>query len=102
MSVSIFVRKCKILDVWTEIAKNHKKLLNLVWNLKIMGALTSRQNADVEETDVGSNHAYKYPPKSGKCEIQIFLFGWILNDVLCTCVVEMASTKSNKFVISFY
>lgn len=31
-----------------------------------MGALTSRQNADVEETDVGAGHAYKYPPKSGK------------------------------------
>lgn len=31
-----------------------------------MGALTSRQNADVEETDIGSNHAYRYPPKSGK------------------------------------
>ncbi|KAL1132335.1 hypothetical protein AAG570_010291 [Ranatra chinensis] len=30
-----------------------------------MGALTSRQNAGVEEVDVASNHAYKYPPKSG-------------------------------------
>lgn len=31
-----------------------------------MGALTSRQNAGVEEVDIVSNHAYKYPPKSGK------------------------------------
>lgn len=31
-----------------------------------MGALTSRQNAGVEEADVVSNHAYKYPPRSGK------------------------------------
>ena len=30
-----------------------------------MGALTSRQNAGVEEVDIVSNHAYKYPPKSG-------------------------------------
>lgn len=30
-----------------------------------MGALMSRQNAAIEEADVGSNHAYKYPPKSG-------------------------------------
>ncbi|XP_022820218.1 E3 ubiquitin-protein ligase MGRN1 isoform X2 [Spodoptera litura] len=29
-----------------------------------MGALTSRQNAGVEEADVVSNHAYKYPPRS--------------------------------------
>lgn len=31
-----------------------------------MGALTSRQNAAVEETDNTANHAYKYPPRSGK------------------------------------
>ena len=31
-----------------------------------MGALTSRQNNDVEEADIGTNHAYKYPPKTGK------------------------------------
>lgn len=31
-----------------------------------MGALTSRQHAGVEEADVVSNHAYKYPPRSGK------------------------------------
>lgn len=34
-----------------------------------MGALTSRQNAGVEEADVVSNHAYKYPPRSGKWAI---------------------------------
>lgn len=33
-----------------------------------MGALTSRQHAGVEEVDVVSNHAYKYPPRSGKAE----------------------------------
>ena len=32
-----------------------------------MGALvTSRNNAGVEEVDVTSNHAYRYPPKIGK------------------------------------
>lgn len=31
-----------------------------------MGAITSRQNAGVEEVDIGVNHAYRYPPKSGK------------------------------------
>lgn len=31
-----------------------------------MGALTSRQNAGVEEVDIGSNHAYKYPPRCGE------------------------------------
>lgn len=30
-----------------------------------MGSFASRQNAAVEETDVSSNHAYKYPPRSG-------------------------------------
>lgn len=30
-----------------------------------MGALASRQHAGVEEADVVSNHAYKYPPRSG-------------------------------------
>ncbi|XP_065347717.1 probable E3 ubiquitin-protein ligase MGRN1 [Cloeon dipterum] len=30
-----------------------------------MGSLASRQNAGVEEVDVSSNHAYKYPPRSG-------------------------------------
>lgn len=37
-----------------------------------MGALTSRQNAGVEEVDVASNHAYKYPPKSGSLFIPLF------------------------------
>lgn len=31
-----------------------------------MGALTSRPNEAVEETDIGSNHLYRYPPKMGK------------------------------------
>ena len=31
-----------------------------------MGSLISRQNEGVEEVDVASNHAYKYPPRSGK------------------------------------
>jgi hypothetical protein len=30
-----------------------------------MGSLASRQHAGVEEVDVVSNHAYKYPPRSG-------------------------------------
>lgn len=37
-----------------------------------MGALTSRQNAGVEEADVVSNHAYKYPPRSGKCVLLLY------------------------------
>lgn len=39
-----------------------------------MGALSSRQNADVEETDITANHAYRYPPKSGEC----FFFSGVL------------------------
>lgn len=31
----------------------------------MMGAITSRQHAGVEEVDIVSNHAYKYPPRSG-------------------------------------
>lgn len=31
-----------------------------------MGALTSRQNAGVEEVDIPANSVYRYPPKSGK------------------------------------
>lgn len=31
-----------------------------------MGSITSRQNAGVEEADIVSNQAYKYPPRSGK------------------------------------
>lgn len=30
-----------------------------------MGAITSRQHAGVEEVDIVSTHAYKYPPRSG-------------------------------------
>lgn len=31
-----------------------------------MGSFVSRQNAAVEEADVGLNHPYKYPPRTGK------------------------------------
>ncbi|XP_014245790.1 probable E3 ubiquitin-protein ligase MGRN1 isoform X2 [Cimex lectularius] len=40
-----------------------------------MGALASRQNAGVEEVDVVSNHAYKYPPKSGNYFGSHFIMG---------------------------
>uniref|UniRef100_A0A0A9WSF3 RING-type E3 ubiquitin transferase n=2 Tax=Lygus hesperus TaxID=30085 RepID=A0A0A9WSF3_LYGHE len=40
-----------------------------------MGALTSRQNAGVEEVDVVSTHAYKYPPKSGNYFGSHFIMG---------------------------
>ncbi|CAD7091813.1 unnamed protein product [Hermetia illucens] len=40
-----------------------------------MGALMSRQNAAIEEADVGSNHAYKYPPKSGNYFGTHFIMG---------------------------
>ncbi|CAH0747862.1 unnamed protein product [Diatraea saccharalis] len=40
-----------------------------------MGALTSRQNAGVEEADVISNHAYKYPPRSGNYFGSHFIMG---------------------------
>ncbi|RZF45308.1 hypothetical protein LSTR_LSTR011124 [Laodelphax striatellus] len=40
-----------------------------------MGALTSRQNAGVEEVDIVSNHAYKYPPKSGNYFGNHFIMG---------------------------
>ncbi|RVE54974.1 hypothetical protein evm_000341 [Chilo suppressalis] len=40
-----------------------------------MGALTSRQNAGVEEADVVSNHAYKYPPRSGNYFGTHFIMG---------------------------
>lgn len=39
-----------------------------------MGALTSRQNAGVEEVDVISNHAYKYPPRAGMSLINILAY----------------------------
>ncbi|CAH1399245.1 unnamed protein product [Nezara viridula] len=40
-----------------------------------MGALASRQNAGVEEVDIVSNHAYKYPPKSGNYFGSHFIMG---------------------------
>ncbi|XP_041977677.1 E3 ubiquitin-protein ligase MGRN1 isoform X2 [Aricia agestis] len=40
-----------------------------------MGALTSRQHAGVEEADVISNHAYKYPPRSGNYFGSHFIMG---------------------------
>ncbi|XP_059061789.1 E3 ubiquitin-protein ligase MGRN1 [Achroia grisella] len=40
-----------------------------------MGALTSRQHAGVEEADVVSNHAYKYPPRSGNYFGSHFIMG---------------------------
>lgn len=44
-----------------------------------MGSLTSRQNAGVEEVDIVSNHAYKYPPRSGQYNIHVF-FWFSIND----------------------
>ncbi|XP_058795725.1 E3 ubiquitin ligase RNF157 isoform X2 [Phymastichus coffea] len=40
-----------------------------------MGSLTSRQNAGVEEVDIISNHAYKYPPRSGSYFGSHFIMG---------------------------
>ncbi|XP_076665655.1 mahogunin ring finger 1 isoform X2 [Andrena cerasifolii] len=40
-----------------------------------MGSLTSRQNAGVEEVDIVSNHAYKYPPRSGNYFGSHFIMG---------------------------
>ncbi|XP_042875126.1 probable E3 ubiquitin-protein ligase MGRN1 isoform X5 [Penaeus japonicus] len=40
-----------------------------------MGAITSRQNAGVEEVDIGVNHAYRYPPKSGNYFSSYFIMG---------------------------
>ncbi|XP_042223533.1 probable E3 ubiquitin-protein ligase MGRN1 isoform X2 [Homarus americanus] len=40
-----------------------------------MGAITSRQNAGVEEVDIGVNHAYRYPPKSGNYFSSHFIMG---------------------------
>ncbi|KAK9878131.1 hypothetical protein WA026_021147 [Henosepilachna vigintioctopunctata] len=40
-----------------------------------MGAITSRQHAGVEEVDVISNHAYKYPPRSGNYFGSHFIMG---------------------------
>lgn len=40
-----------------------------------MGAITSRQHAGVEEVDISSNHAYKYPPRSGNYFGTHFIMG---------------------------
>ncbi|KAF5307905.1 hypothetical protein FQR65_LT06472 [Abscondita terminalis] len=40
-----------------------------------MGAITSRQHAGVEEVDISSNHAYKYPPRSGNYFGSHFIMG---------------------------
>ncbi|KAK0160884.1 hypothetical protein PV328_008246 [Microctonus aethiopoides] len=40
-----------------------------------MGSLSSRQNAGVEEVDIVSNHAYKYPPRSGNYFGSHFIMG---------------------------
>ncbi|XP_021436693.2 E3 ubiquitin ligase RNF157 isoform X2 [Oncorhynchus mykiss] len=40
-----------------------------------MGALTSRQNAGVEEVDIPSTSVYRYPPKSGSYFASHFIMG---------------------------
>nr|XP_047920514.1 E3 ubiquitin ligase RNF157 [Anser cygnoides] len=40
-----------------------------------MGALSSRQNAGVEEVDVPANSVYRYPPKSGSYFANHFIMG---------------------------
>lgn len=40
-----------------------------------MGAIASRQNAGVEEVDIGVNHAYRYPPKNGNYFSSHFIMG---------------------------
>ncbi|XP_051968139.1 E3 ubiquitin ligase RNF157-like isoform X1 [Xyrauchen texanus] len=40
-----------------------------------MGALTSRQNAGVEEVDIQSNSVYRYPPKTGSYFASHFIMG---------------------------
>ncbi|XP_067285596.1 E3 ubiquitin ligase RNF157 isoform X1 [Pseudorasbora parva] len=40
-----------------------------------MGALTSRQNAGVEEVDIPSSSVYRYPPKSGNYFASHFIMG---------------------------
>ncbi|XP_066965186.1 probable E3 ubiquitin-protein ligase MGRN1 isoform X8 [Macrobrachium rosenbergii] len=40
-----------------------------------MGSIASRQNAGVEEVDIGVNHAYRYPPKSGNYFSSHFIMG---------------------------
>lgn len=43
-----------------------------------MGSLTSRQNAGVEEVDIVSNHAYKYPPRSGQYGKSVMTFAFTI------------------------
>lgn len=39
-----------------------------------MGALlTTRQHDGIEEIDIGPNHVYRYPPRSGELKIIIVL-----------------------------
>ncbi|CAH0554419.1 unnamed protein product [Brassicogethes aeneus] len=40
-----------------------------------MGAFTSRQNAGVEEVDIASTHAYRYPPRNGNYFGSHFIMG---------------------------
>jgi hypothetical protein len=54
--------KIKICQIKIIIYKYYK---NRVKSFLNMGSLASRQHAGVEEVDVVSNHAYKYPPRSG-------------------------------------
>lgn len=48
-----------------------------------MGSLTSRQNAGVEEVDISTNHAYKYPPRTG--DYRIIEIKYLLND---SCLIS--------------
>lgn len=76
----------------------HKQILyscNLWINNCKMGSLTSRQNAGVEEVDITSNHAYKYPPRSGiefiimeditLYSIYLFIFFLFFTKLVNTC-----------------
>lgn len=47
-----------------------------------MGSLTSRQNAGVEEVDIVSNHAYKYPPRSGTETQFSFIVYYFFNNII--------------------
>lgn len=58
-----------------------------------MGALTSRQNAGVEEADVVSNHAYKYPPRSGK---------WNFTNLITFIYCRIVFCKPDAFSLFFY
>lgn len=63
---------------------------------RTMGAaLTSRQNADVEDTDISANHAYRYPPKSGKSPVR--RTGWPrLLSHIAQCTHKMAKQHSDR------